>query len=192
MSQLSAAVFPLMTATLLAGLSYGLQWHVQAPAPTPYQAPTHQPDAIVTKAEIYRVDGSGQAKYRLVSPRILHYQDDDSSLLEKPYLEQFRPNLPSTSIKSKIADVNGDNSVVVFKGDVEILRPASADSPRLFATMATLTVFPDDATAKTQSPVDIRRGDSWLKGIGMSLDNDKQLFTLHQQARGTYYKNSAR
>jgi len=45
-----------------------------------------------------------------------------------------------------------------------------------------LTVFPDDEKAFTKSPVLITQGQSWLKGVGLQVDNRAQTYILESQA----------
>jgi lipopolysaccharide export system protein LptC len=183
---LSSAIFPFTIATLLAGLTYALQWYVQAPDVLPAGAAPHKPDAIVSQAEIVKIGGNGNIKYRLTSPRILHFRDDDSTQMEKPLLQHFKSNGPTTTINSEMAHINGAATIVQFNGNVLIHRPAFQETPVIQGNMTSLTVYPDDGKAETASFVTLQRGQSWLKGTGMSLDNNRQLFVLHQNSRGHY------
>lgn len=188
-TRISGAIFPVAMVALLAGLSFGLQRHVQEPDTGPQGPLPHVPDAIVTQADVVRVDANGQIKYRLRTPHMVHYVDDETSVLQNPVLQTFRQSAAPTTITSETADINSDGSEVVLKGNVLLQRPAVAETPAMQASMSKLTVLPDDAKAHTDVPVDLRRGASWLKGVGLSIDQDQQLFTLHQQARGSYIKS---
>lgn len=186
MKNLSSAIFPLTIATLLAGLTYALQWYIQAPEDLPIGPAPHKPDAIVRQAEIVRIGPNGKIKYRLLAPQILHFRDDDSAEIEKPLLQHFRQEGPPTTLRALKGHINGPASVVRLNGEVQIQRPAHGNSLAMQGNMATLTVYPDDGKAETSSFVTLQRGQSWLKGTGMSLDNNRQLFVLHQNTRGFY------
>jgi lipopolysaccharide export system protein LptC len=186
-----SAIFPITIASLLAGLSYSLQWYIQAPEELAVGAAPHLPDAIVSNAEIYKIGPDGKVKYRLVSPRILHFRDDDSTQLDTPVLQHFKAEGPPTKIRASIAYINGPGTVAQFNGGVEITRPAFQETAALQGNTASLTVYPEDGKAETASPVTLLRGHSWLKGIGLSVDNSRQLFVLHQNARGFYPPNSS-
>lgn len=187
--RLAGTLFPVAMAALLAGLSFGLQRHVQEPDTGPQGPLPHVPDAIVTQADVMRIDGNGQIKYRLRTPQMVHFVDNETSVLNQPNLQTFRDNTAPTTFTSDTADINSDGSQVVLKGNVLLQRPAYQEAPAMQAKMSRLTVLPDDAKAHTDVPVDLRRGLSWLKGVGMSIDQDQQLFTLHQQARGSFIKS---
>ena len=47
-----------------------------------------------------------------------------------------------------------------------------------------LTAFPDDETAFTKSPVLITQGKSWVKGVGMQVNNRMQTYVIESQAVG--------
>ena len=58
--------------------------------------------------------------------------------------------------------------------------------------MPDLTVQPDDGTAFTQSPVEITEDKSWVKGVGMHLDNNTSTFELQSQVTGLSYPRRAK
>lgn len=188
MNNLSSHIFPVVMLTLLASLSFGLQHYVREPETQPRTLLKHEADAIISALDIHQIDSSGHLKYRLRAPKMLHYADDDTSFLENPRLESHRTYGPATKLSANQAHINSDSSEVLLTGNVVITRPAFAKQQPLQAKMAKLTVYPDDAKAYTNSTVDIKRGSSWLTGIGLSLDHDYQRYVVHQSARVMYTK----
>ena len=85
-----------------------------------------------------------------------------------------------------------DGERVDLLGNVRIFRPASGKDEELTASMDELAVFPDDETAFTKSPVLITRGRSWLKGVGMQVNNIKQTYVLESQVAGLLESKHAR
>ena len=79
MKQFSSAIFPLTIASILAGLTYALQWYVQVPETTSAEIVEHKPDAIVTNIDVFKIGPQGEIRYRLTSPRLIHFRDDDST-----------------------------------------------------------------------------------------------------------------
>ena len=67
------------------------------------------------------------------------------------------------------------------------MRSQVAARPEAVARMPDLTVRPDDGIAFTQSPVVITEDRSWVKGVGMDLDNNNSTFVLQSQVTGLYY-----
>ena len=58
--------------------------------------------------------------------------------------------------------------------------------------MPDLTVFPDDERAFTKSPVVLTKGSSWVKGVGMQVDNKAQTYLLESQVTGLMDRKPAR
>jgi lipopolysaccharide export system protein LptC len=81
-------------------------------------------------------------------------------------------------------------------GDVRIARAASltnpAKDPEMTAFTPDLTVFPDDEKAITKSPVLITQGKSWLKGVGLQVDNRAQTYILESQVTAVLESKQAK
>ena len=75
---------------------------------------------------------------------------------------------------------------------MRIHRPAAGRDEELTATMPDLTVFPDDERAFTKSPVLLTKGNSWLKGTGMQVNNKTQTYVLESQVTGLLESKHAR
>ena len=184
-------LFAIVLLTLLAGLSF---WLERAVAPEEVRRDgklRHDPDAIAENFTVRQFDASGQIKYRLTAPYLEHYPDDDSSTLKSPVLIHYRLDAPPVTVSGKNAAVTSKGQVVFLWDDVEIVRAASAERPAAVARMPDLTVQPDDGTAFTQSPVVITEDRSWIKGVGMDLDNNNSTFVLQSQVTGLYYPRRA-
>lgn len=184
-------LFPLSVLGLLAGLTSVLQWYAHGPEINPPEVLRHTPDTIITLAEIQEIGPQGNAVSKLKTRLMQHYRDDDSTSLDKPVFERFRPDAPTTVFQGDSAHINADSSEILLEGNILIQRPAGKRSPHFLARMENLKLFPDDARAETTSPVFIERGASTLSGIGFTLDDDKQHFELHQSARLHYSKGDS-
>ena len=57
----------------------------------------------------------------------------------------------------------------------------------MVARMPDLTVEPDTGIAFTNSAVEITEDESWVKGVGMRVDNDAATFVLQSQVTGLSY-----
>ena len=55
-----------------------------------------------------------------------------------------------------------------------------------------LTVLPDDEKAFTKSPVLITKGKSWLKGVGLQVDNRAQTYILESQVTAVLESKQAK
>ena len=58
-----------------------------------------------------------------------------------------------------------------MRGTVRVHRPGTANDPALSLDSETLTVWPDSYRARTDSPVQLRRGTTRADALGMRADN---------------------
>ncbi len=185
-------LFAVALLTLLAGLSFWLQ-RVVAPVEVVQDGKLrHDPDAIAENFLVRQFDEKGRVKYRLTAPYMTHFPDDDSSELKSPTLIHYRPDAPPLTLSGKNARVASKGQTVFLWDDVKAVRAATPARPELVARMPDLIVRPDDGTAFTQSPVEITEDKSWLKGVGMHLDNNTSIFELQSQVTGLSYPRRAK
>ena len=191
MRRSSGQLFPVLLLALLAGLSFWLERAVELPEPKRDGKLRHDPDTFVENFTVKRFDVDGILQYRLVSPHMLHYADDDSSLFTKPRLTYYRPGAPDMVLVGGQGYASSKGETVHFWDDVVATRAATAERVEMVARMPDLTVQPDAGTAFTDSPVEVTQGQSWMKGVGMNLDNNTSTFALHSQVTGYYLRPKA-
>jgi len=187
----SQQLFPIVLLSLLAALSFWLARSADLPEGRRDGKQRHDPDSFVENLEVRRMDANGALQYRLTAPHMQHFPDDDSSLLTQPTLDYYRPDQPSMTLSGKNGYVAAKGETVFFWDDVMATRAATAEHPKMVARMPDLTVQPDEGIAFTGSQVEINQGQSWLKGVGMHLDNNNSVLVLKSQVTGTYYRPKA-
>lgn len=188
----SSQLFVIVLLALLAGLSFWLQRAVTPVEVVRDGKLRHDPDAIAENFLVRQFDEKGRVKYRLTAPYMMHFPDDDSSELKSPTLIHYRPNAPQLTLTGKNAKVTSKGQTVFLWDDVKVVRAATPARPELVARMPDLTVQPDDGTAFTGSPVEITEDKSWVKGVGMHLDNNTSTFELQSQVTGLSYPRRAK
>jgi lipopolysaccharide export system protein LptC len=181
-------LFPIALVALLAALSYWLQSAMNIDEPRHDGNLRHDPDAIAENFTVRRFDANGQIKYRLTSPYLEHFPDDDSSELRAPTLINYRPDEPPVTFSAANAKVSAGGETVFLWDDVNVVRAATAQRPAMHARMPDLTVQPDAGIAFTHSLIEITQGQSWLKGIGARLDNNASTFVLQSHVTGVYLR----
>jgi len=184
-------LFPIILLALLAGLTFWLQKTVNQGEANNNGKFRHDPDAIAENFVVRRFDETGQVKYRLVAPYLVHYPDDDSSELKSPKLISYRPDASPVEVVAKNAKVTSKGETIFLWDDVILTRAASADHPAMVARMPDLTAQPDAGFAFTNSPVEITQGQSWIKGVGAHLDNNTSTLVLKSQVTGLYIRPKA-
>lgn len=184
-------LFPLILLGILAGLSFWLQKAVEPEPARPNGKLRHDPDAYAENFTVRRFDVNGNLKYRLSAPYLEHYPDDDSSELKSPTLISYRPDAPAVTVTGDHAKVSAKGETVFLWDNVSVTREATADRAEMIARMPDLTAQPEIGFAFTNSPVEITQGQSWVKGVGAELDNNKATFVLQSRVTGLYFRPRA-
>ncbi|MCX8146101.1 MAG: LPS export ABC transporter periplasmic protein LptC [Azovibrio sp.] len=181
------SAFPFAVLVVLAGLSF---WLDQASEITliPNDGKTrHDPDTLVERLTVHRHGPDGALKYKLTAERMEHYPDDESSLVFAPRLTSYRPDSPEIVLTGRQAIVTQEGKHVLVQGDVVVTRAAFAERAELVARTPELTVLPDAGKAYNQHPVHITQGESWMRGVGVQVDNNLGTFSLQSQVTGEYH-----
>ena len=182
MKHWGSAIFPLSLLLALAGLTFWLRYATELPAERHDGKNRHDPDYIITDATLHKIDLTGALTYTIKAPDIRHYPDDDTTDLIKPNVVYLNPARPPVTLSAERGHMDKAGKQVDLYGDVRIARAESAQDPAMTAFTPELTVLPDDEKAFTKSPVLITHGKSWLKGVGMQVDNRAQTYILESQA----------
>jgi len=199
MKHWGSALFPLSILLALTLLTFWLRYATELDEPRRDGKHRHDPDYIVSDAVLRKIDANGQLKYTLRAAEARHFPDDDTTDLLKPHLTQQPTQQPDQSKKKAPVTVSADkghlsndNKRVDLTDNVFIHRPATDRDEELTASMPDLTVFPDDERAVTKSPVVLTKGRSWVKGVGMQVDNKAQTYLLESQVTGLLDRKPAR
>ncbi len=182
MKHWGSALFPLTILFALAGLTFWLRVATQLPEIRNDGKHRHDPDYIVSNAHLRKIDETGKLKYTLKATTIRHYPDDETTDLTQPDLVFLNPKKSTLTMTSERAHLSKDGEQVDLYGNVRIVRAATAKDPAMIATTPELTVFPDEDKAFTKSPVLITQGKSWIKGVGLQMDNRAQTYVLESNA----------
>lgn len=182
----SSAGFPLALVLGLAALTAWLQHAVMLPDEANDGKQRHDPDYIIGNGRVVRLDEHGQLKHVTHVASMVHYPDDDSTDATSPKVIFLRKDQPPVSMSAQFAHVSADAKVVTLMREVRVERAATTDREALLAQTEKLTLFPDDERATTDNPVLITQGQSWLKGVGLDVDNKTQMYVLRSQATGQF------
>ncbi len=187
MKDRAASLFPLAMLVLLAALTFWLNQVIQGNNP---RGPLrHDPDYWVERFEVRRFDIDGKLQHTVVADKLLHYPDDDTTVITTPHITYHRQ--PPTEIFARMAYIGRDGKEVDLVDDVRVVRQGSVtdDAPPTMLQTRTLKVFPDDEKGRTNAPVVITQGKSILKGTGLEIDNRSGITVLHGRVTGTLHRN---
>jgi lipopolysaccharide export system protein LptC len=180
------AFFPLAVLLALAGLTFWLRQAIELPDERRDGRYRHDPDYIIDKPQLRKLDKAGKLQYTVSASEIRHFPDDNTTDMTQAKMVAVHPDKPSVTISSTTAQLSKDGQLLELHDNVQIRREATPSQAEMLATMPDLSVHLDEQSATTRSPVLITQGRSWLKGVGMQVDNKTQTYLLESQAVGLF------
>lgn len=188
----SRGALSLLLVAAAALLSWWLYQQVQQGRPRMDGSQRHDPDAFVDDVDLSNLDATGRLTSRLWAKRMQHYPDDDSTTLDNPLLDIYRPDEPPWRISAQQGWIKSGGSEVLLERNVEIHR---AETTKLRPTdiyTSKLRIFPDRNYAETDVPITYRSTGLEVRSVGMRAYMDKgQVELLHKvraihQPQGTH------
>lgn len=185
-TNLTATLFPLILAGLLAGITYWLDLASRPQVATDGKS-RHDPDYIIENFEVQRFGPEGVHQHTLRAKEMRHYPDDDSSEILAPDLTYHRE--PPTHITARRAKMSSEGKHVELIDDVRITRGAFNDKPATVLTTSRLDAWPDDEIASNKEPVTIVQGQSNVQGSRMHANNKTAIYVLEGPVHGIFPRN---
>ena len=158
---LMASVLKFLPLFLMGLLTLGTYWLVQINTPDIEIAKNkrHVPDYIMDGIVVTTLGPEGNALYRVVGQKLIHYEDDASSEIFQPIARRFHATKPPITVRSDKGFLNGDMTILDMVGNANLTRPAQvatgtqAGSARLFMSSNKFTVLMNEDIVKTTLPV---------------------------------------
>lgn len=80
------------------------------------------PDYFIENFTSAAMDERGRLKHELSAAKLLHYPNDQSAYLEKPYLIQYSPNGPPIHTVADKGRIYNDGKELLMTGNVQVIR----------------------------------------------------------------------
>ncbi len=183
----SQSLFPLGVLTLLVALTFWLEQATQVAEMRDDARQRHDPDYVIDNFTVRRFGPEGGLQNVLTAARMVHFPDDDTTLVTAPRVSYFGA-ARTTHVTARQGLVGADAKEIALVEDVRVTRPATADDPELVFTTSALTVFPDDELVRTSAPVTITQGASVVHGVGLEADNKTAIYRLLNRVTATIEK----
>ncbi|MDC1071688.1 LPS export ABC transporter periplasmic protein LptC [Gammaproteobacteria bacterium] len=114
---------------VMAALGIWMQISLLEPVTTEtVSGPDREPDYYIQNFTATGRDEVGVI-YVLKAERLVHFPDDNTSLLDKPKLVQYENGQPSRRTTSESGWMSGDGNEILLTGDVEVEQFRSNDDP---------------------------------------------------------------
>ncbi len=180
-----AQIFPVI---LMLALALGTLWLdrlVQLPPLPSKDKLRHDPDFIVERFTVTQMSATGHPGTSLTAPKMLHYPDDESTVLEHPRFLQRPLDGPAVEIVGTRGIVSKGGDLVRVEGEVRLTRAAHGDRAAMVLETSAIDLEPNSRIARSDEEVIITEGANRLRGVGMMMNNQSREFELKSQVQGT-------
>jgi lipopolysaccharide export system protein LptC len=129
---------------------------------------------------------SGEISYSLSAAKLVHYPDDDSTLLTSPRFVSYGPSKAPVTVTSSEGVISAKGEHVYFQDDVRVTRAAHEGASELVMRTEFLRVVPDQHLALTDRPVTLSDDANTVTAVGLELNNETRVIKLLSNVRGIY------
>ena len=183
----SAIFFPLVLATLLALVTFWINLTVEEQGPKIDGSNRHDPDYTMNNFVTTQTDVTGKLRYVLAAAEMLHYPDDDSTVLQRPRYTQFTINKPYTQIEALRGYVSSNGEEIELVDNVKVVRQAFEGKGEMQVLTEKLVILPNKELATTNSAVLIKQAPKTvIRAKGMVFDKKNQTIKLFNRVKVHY------
>jgi len=188
-----AILFPLLLALMLALLTFWINQTVLEQGPRLDGSNRHDPDYLLYNFVTTQTDAQGNMRFVLAAAEMLHYPDDDSTVLLRPRFTRYGAGKPYTQIQGLRGYVSGDGEEVEFVDNVKVIRQATAEKGEMQLLTERLLLEPNKDIAHTSAPVTITQAPKTVvTAVGMLFDKKNQTITLKSRVKAHYERPAAK
>jgi len=144
------------------------------------------PDAFMEDVTSTVMDKQGKVKMKIISPKMTHYAESDTTQLLNPQLILHRKSPTPWYINSRYGEATHGTDNVKFWDDVVIRHAADQTNPPTLIKTSSLLIHPDAQTAETIDPITLTQPSLTVKATGMYADMASGNIKLLSKARGEY------
>lgn len=145
-----------------------------------------EPDAFIEKVTATIINKEGVRSLLIESPRMVHYAENDTTLIETPHVTIYRDTPEPWHVNSDYAKATQGTNKIFFWSNVVIHHPYDESTPITTFKTNTLTVFPQQKIAQTDDEVILVQPETIVHAVGMTANLNDGEIKLLSQARGEY------
>ena len=184
--------FPLVLAIFLAVITFWINLTVEEQGPKIDGSNRHDPDYTMSNFVTTQTDTTGKLRYVLAAADMLHYPDDDSTVLQRPRYTQFTINKPYTQIEALRGYVSSNGEEIELVDNVKVVRQAFEGKGEMQVLTEKLVILPNQELAKTDSAVLIKQAPKTvIRAKGMLYDKKNQTIKLFNRVKAHYERPAA-
>ena len=123
---------------------------------------------------------------KLSAAKMVHYPDDDSTVLLTPRLVQSKPGQPRLLLGANRGTLSRDGEELFLHDNVVLVREPDAEAGEGRMQSSYLHVIRARSLVRTDREVTVSERGRSLVGLGMVYDNETRQLSLHAQVRGSF------
>jgi lipopolysaccharide export system protein LptC len=183
----STIFFPLVLAILLALITFWINFTVEQSGTKIDGRTRHDPDYTLNNFVNTHTDLTGKLHYVIAATEMVHFPDDDSTVLQRPRFTEFTINKPYMQIEGLRGYVSSNGEEVEMIDNVKVVRQAFEGKGEMQVLTEKLTIFPNQDLVKTNSPVVIKQAPKTvITATGMIYDKNSRTVQLLSKVRVHY------
>lgn len=183
----STLFFPIVLALLLAIITFWINLTVEQQGPKIDGSDRHDPDYIMSNFVNTQTDTTGKLRYVLAAAEMVHYPDDDSTVLQRPRFTQYTVDKPYTRMEGLRGYVSSNGEQVTLVDNVKVTRQAFDGKGEMQIATEKLVILPDQDIAKTDAPVVITQAPKTvIHATGMVYNKKLQTVQLMKRVKVHY------
>lgn len=183
----STLFFPIILALLLAIITFWINLTVEQQGPKIDGSDRHDPDYTMNNFVNTQTDTTGKLRYVLAAAEMVHYPDDDSTVLQRPRFTQYTIDKPYTRIEGLRGYVASNGEEVTLVDNVKVTRQAFDGKGEMQIATEKLVILPNQDIAKTDAPVVITQAPKTvIHATGMVFDKKHQTVQLLNRVKVHY------
>lgn len=178
-------LFPLALMLSLALLTFYLERTMRVDDQHP-SLRRHDPDYLLTNFTTTTYNRDGQPETTLSATQMLHYPDDDSTVLTAPRIVQSKPAEPRLTVVADRGVLSSGGDEIFLYDNVVLVREADALRPQARVTTSFLHVLRERSLVRTDREVHIVEDRRSLSGRGMEYHNESSEFFLRNDVQARF------
>jgi lipopolysaccharide export system protein LptC len=174
-------------AIALAIITFWINLTVEQQGPKIDGSNRHDPDYTMNNFVTTQTDVTGKLRYVLAAAEMVHYPDDDSTVLQRPRFTQYTTDKPYTQIEGLRAYVSSDGEEIELVDNVKVVRQAFEGKGEMQVLTEKLLILPNKDLVKTDSPVVIKQAPKTvIRATGMVYDKKNRTIKLLKRVKVHY------
>ena len=173
-------LLPLLALFVLVILTFWLSRFVQPLNIKSDGKSRHDPDLVVDKFVAQKLSPVGDVQYVLRADRMMHYPDDDSSVLKAVLFTATEPGKPPLIASAPQGRLLGAEDEILLEGGVVIEAEASGKLPPIKLSTPKLTILPKKNIVRSKDGVLLESPTSRINAASFELNSQTRELMLNR------------